>query len=205
MGDLNRLEELKHLELGSGKITDAGLAALGDLRKLEFVWLTLDKISDTGVIALLNGRIALKTLIFGNFRMTHAVLEPIGRLENLESLKFLGAPVGGTGLAPLKSLKNLTELYLDYSQVADDGLKDIAHLTSLQKLDLRDTLITDEGLLHLKSLNRLKKLWVTDVNVSQAGCAQLQKLLPGTFISFADSTTPRSSKLKQARHAIKKP
>jgi hypothetical protein len=105
-----------------GSATDAGLAHLGGLSRLQ--WLLISnaaKVSDAGLVHL-EGMSQLEALFLdGDNRITDA------------------------GLVHLQRLTRLQILILNGTQVSDAGLAHLEGLTQLRWLDVRNTKVTHEG------------------------------------------------------------
>ena len=150
---LKGLTKLIRLNLGSTKITDAGLVHLKGFTNLEYLYLAKTKVTDAGLV----------------------------HLRGLTELKGLGpskTKITDAGLVHLKGLTKLKWLWLNNTKIIDAGLVHLKGLTKLELLDLRSTKVTDAGLVHLKGLTNLEKLWLNWTRVTPAGVHKLQEALP---------------------------
>ncbi|MCP4375551.1 MAG: hypothetical protein GY794_05175 [bacterium] len=145
------------------KITDAGLAHLKGLTKLE--------------------RLDLEDCV----NITDAGL---ARLKGLTTLEHLGLwscyNITDAGLAHLKVLTKLERLdLLCCDNITDAGLAHLKELTKLGTLKLSGCdKITDAGLVHLKGLTKLEQLDLSCCDkITKAGIAELKKALPNMSIS----------------------
>ena len=104
------LTNLETLDLGSTKITDAGVASLVSLTNLETLDLVDTAITDAGV-ASLSGLTNLKKLVlaFTN-NITDASVASLVSLTNLETLSLTSTSI--TDVSPLLSLTKLKTLWL---------------------------------------------------------------------------------------------
>ena len=93
-----KLSVLESLEIGGGKITDRGLAALG-------------------------GCPTLLRLYVHDLPLTDAGLAHVAKLVDLEALGIQGTRVQGPGLAHLSGLQGLQVLNLSRSGVTDRDLR----------------------------------------------------------------------------------
>ncbi len=123
--NLERLSELKSLDLSMTSVTDSGLLHLIGLNKLSQLNLCGTEVSDAG-LANLNG------------------------MTTLSQIDLHGTRVTDAGLAHLKALANLSELRLCFTGVTDAGLVHLKSLTKLLFLDLQFTQVTDAGIRELK-------------------------------------------------------
>ena len=125
------LPDIEVLLLESTDVTDAGLATLNRLKRLQYLSLSDTQVSDAG-------------------------LEHLKGLNQLHALRLNNTRVTDTGLEHLK-LHHLRMLHLDGTQVTDAGLE---HLKGhrLAALSLNDTKITDAGLEHLRGSDRTPRV-----------------------------------------------
>jgi internalin A len=108
------------------KETDATLADVGHLTRLEELYINSQAISDAG-------------------------LEHLTGLTNLSVLWLYRTQVTDAGLAQLKWLTHLSHLRLHGTRVTDAGLVHLKRQTNLKRLILSGTGVTDAG---AKELNR---------------------------------------------------
>lgn len=111
-------------------ITDAGLAPLATLPKLEHLFLVREGA--------------------GTMLLTDAGLIHVGKMEQLRTLTLSGLPFTDAGLAHLRDLKRLERLSIGEASVTDAGLEHLKVLTRLEALHLRRTRVTDEGVKRLQ-------------------------------------------------------
>ena len=151
------LTDLEFLSLdtapGRGRIAGTGFAHLRNLRKLRYLMLGRQPITDEGL----------------------KLLEP---LTELESLKLDEALVTDAGLQYLQPLNKLASLSLEHTRVSDVGLQDLKSLKQLSTLDLIGTQVTDAGLAQLNGLSNLKQVFLVDTKVTEEGVRQLRQALP---------------------------
>jgi hypothetical protein len=114
------------VQLGFSKVTDADLANLKKMPKIQSLYLNNCKISDRGMVNLKG----LKDLIF---------------------LELSNTNVTDAGLKNLKDLTQLQNLGLSNTKVSDAGLKNLKGLTSLKVLILTQTKVTDKGIKALQA------------------------------------------------------
>jgi hypothetical protein len=115
------------LDLWATDVTDAGLAHLKNLDRLEVLYLgcSRGRISDAG-LAHLRGCV------------------------KLTSLNLHNTSVGDEGLVHVKELKNLQTLILWGTRVTDTGIDHLIALKDLRELNLNDTPVTTVGLAKLR-------------------------------------------------------
>ena len=102
------------------RITDAGLAHLRGMGKLQSLILNKDRITDAGM----------------------ARLEP---LTHLRQLWLFNTQITDEGLATLKPLAELEDLVIAVTQTTDSGLMHLKDLKNLKKLDITGTQVSDAG------------------------------------------------------------
>jgi internalin A len=108
------------------KETDATLADVGHLTRLEELYINSQAISDAG-LEHLTGLTKLSVLSLYRTQVTDAGLAHLKGLTNLSYLGLGGTRVTDAGLAQLKGLTNLTRLVLSNTQVTDAGEKELQH------------------------------------------------------------------------------
>ena len=106
--------------------SDASLALVGQLGRLQSLWLNSAPITDAG-------------------------LAHLGGLTQLRDLQIGYTKIGDAGLANIKGLTGLTELNIANTQVTDTGLAHLRGMTNLRLLFLSGSRVTDEGVLALES------------------------------------------------------
>lgn len=145
-------------------VTDAGLAHLAALGKLDHLYLNCPQITDAGLVHLRG-------------------LHMLGHVH-LESDYITDA-----GLVHLKGLPKLWSITLKSNHITDAGL---VHLEGLQLYSvwLASDCITDAGLLHLKAHTRLDSLRV-DGSVTDAGMEHLTGLTNLEQLRFSGPPSDR--------------
>jgi len=121
---------IQSLDLADSRITDAGLADLPALPKLESLDLSGTAVSDSGLACL-------------------------ARFPALGQLNLSDTAIGDAGLAPIAGLADLADLDLTETRVSDAGLGQLAACRKLERLVLAGTLVTGTGLAALKQLDQL--------------------------------------------------
>ncbi len=157
--------------------TDADLAHLKGLTKLQYLCLSSTKITDAGLVHL-KGLTGLRELQLDYTEITDAGLAHLKGLTNLQGLDLSDTEITDVGLAHMKGLTELQWLYLGDTKITDAGLVYMKGLTELQDLNLWGTEITDAGLAQLKGLTELQKLNLWATKVTDAGVDSLRKALP---------------------------
>ncbi|PWT86856.1 MAG: hypothetical protein C5B56_11755 [Proteobacteria bacterium] len=167
-------------------VTDEGMAAIKDWKKLKHLNVHGTKSSDT-TLEHLAGITSLESLNFGSAVMTDVGLERLVGLTNLKELTMGGNEVSDAGLQALREMPGLT--YLDLSgrqgtdsnvwavSLSDSGLDAILTLKELRELrfactsigvgiegakfaDVSATSVTNEWIEKMKALPKLERLKV---------------------------------------------
>jgi len=117
--NMKNMARLQSLDLsGSPKVTDAGMAYVGQLKGLETLRLNAG-IGDAGV-AHLSEVTSLNDLYLGGTKVTDSGLAKLTSLCQLRRL-FLGdTHVTAAGVALFRGMKNLKEIDINYTQISDD-------------------------------------------------------------------------------------
>jgi uncharacterized protein YjbI with pentapeptide repeats len=165
------LKGTKPRVLGLGSATDDDLPHIENLANLEYLDLSVSRVSDAG-LAHLEYATELRELDLRLTPVTGAGLVHLKKLTRLRRLGLLCPNVTDAGLAGLKELPQLEELELG-GKITDAGLVNLAGLARLRELDLSGAQITDAGLERLRGFAQLRKLDISRTNVTDAGLAHL--------------------------------
>lgn len=124
VGDLGDLTDLC---LRHSIISDAGLAHVGKLRKLEHLDISFDEESDSTL---------------SHQPITDVGLVHLANLRRLKDLGLAGSAIGGEGLRYLAAMTDLEDLDLGKTKLTDAALVHLVRLPRLKWLDIHDTVIT---------------------------------------------------------------
>ena len=199
MAHVGRLDRLKHLHaLGGAKMTDAGLAHVRRLFRMEDLSLDEKGITGAGLVHM-EHLSYLKTLSlpFGT-PVADADLAALEGLTSLSSLNLMDSGITDVGLAHLRGLTEMRMLGLDGSKITGAGLAHLAAMSKLHtlqlyktqvddltplgvkpgltRLDLRSTPITEAGLGAVANLPNLTNIDLNGTKVTDAGLAHLGRL-----------------------------
>jgi hypothetical protein len=171
----------------SDGLTDADMACLGKLTRIDTLALNPSNVSDVGLTHL-SRLTSLRWLsIHSSFSSTDALVVRLQRHKvpsRLRGLNLDRSDVTDSGLKHLDHLPDLELLGLDGTGVTDMGLGHLGRLTALYYLFLNDTQVSDEGLVHLKGMVNLARLHLKGTKVTAAGVSELKKALPKVEISW---------------------
>ena len=138
----------------------AEMKALGELEELSIYEPSralIETMTDEGMSALKEAK-KLRTLELSGTRITGAGLVHLKKLTNLETLVLSSTWVSDVGLAQLTTLTQLKKLDLSDTPITDAGLVNLKGMTQLKYLRLSDTPITDAGLVNLNGMTQLTYL-----------------------------------------------
>lgn len=122
MQEIKSLKNIEELDLRFAEyITDEGLAAIKDWRKLKRLILHGTKISDT-TLDHIAGITSIVSLNIGSAMITDVGLERLAVLPNLKDLTMGGNELGDAGLQALRQLPGLTYLDLSGRQGTDSNV-----------------------------------------------------------------------------------
>jgi len=144
MQELRNLSGVVDLDLRFAEyVTDEGVAAIKNWKKLNRLVLHGTKVSDTSLDHIA-GISTLETLDLGSVMLTDVGLERLAVLPNLKALSIGGNELGDAGLQALRQMPGLTFLDLSGRQgtdsnvwsvnMSDVGLEAIVTLSQLREL-----------------------------------------------------------------------
>lgn len=197
-------EEVRLVGLDHTAVTDAGLAHLESLKRLQVISLCDTQITDAGLIHL-HGLTTLTSLNLGHTQIADGGLARLQRLTSLQRLCLDETSITDAGLAHLHKLTDLQELSLGGTQITDAGLMHLHELTSLQRLFLHTTQVTGAGFTHLDSLASLEFIYLNEASVTDAGLTSLRGLSGLRALSIAgtqvtDASVPQLHELIALRY-----
>ncbi len=164
--------ELTAIMLRKNKqVTDAGLAACSECKKLTHLDLVETKITDTGVAHFAGN----KNLVVLNLAHTSVSDEGLAHFQgntNLTEL-WLGVmpKVTDRGMVYFKDCKKLTRLWLGGNYLTDKGVAHFKGCKNLLDLSVMNTSVTDQGLSHFQDCKNLKFLWLHGTKLTDTGLA----------------------------------
>ena len=138
------------LALGRGGLKDSDIALLQDCRRLRWLELSENPITDEALVHLTKLH-ELQQLFLDVTGVTDAGLPQIAKLTSLQELDLASTRVTDEGLRKLNSLKDLQVLWLAGSKVSDACIASLVELPKLKLVDLRQTDVTQSGVAELKA------------------------------------------------------
>lgn len=137
--------EVRYLTLAGSAVTDASLAMLDCLPKLES--LALFSTGITGVGFDRNKTPNLRSLdLAGCKEISVAGFSRLATIESIERLKLGKSSINDEGLGFIAALPNLKMLWLDDTKISDAGLAKLSSAQKLGLLSIDDTKVTPEGI-----------------------------------------------------------
>ena len=145
-------DNVYNVDLSESKVTDSSMVHLKVLTRVEVLNLSgATGVTDAG-LAHIQDLSRLNWLILTDTPITDAGLVHIQGLTWLDSLYLDGTQVTDAGLRQLQRLTSLQGLYLSDTQVTDAGLDQLQGLTSLRELNLSGTQVTAAGVAKLQGV-----------------------------------------------------
>lgn len=186
---LDTLPSLSSLTLGGSTITGPTLEALSLATGLES--LTLDGPLELPESPVFSGLTKLKRLDLsvGN-SVSQKLVDSIGTLQGLESLKLSGGSIDSLHLEPLKSLASLRHLDLSIRKASINemhpppivyshlGISPLKHLTTLETINLTFIEIDSQELMELRSLTKLRQAEFGKAINPHAALKELSQAIP---------------------------
>lgn len=157
LSSLYHLQEVR-LEYNEN-FSDAGLAHLEHLKRLQTLTLYGSPITDRGILYLRES-------------------------TDLQNLQIGRSLVTDEGAREIAQFRNLKELDLQGTRVTNRGIADIATLPHLEWLCLTNSSVTDSGILALRSVPTLHDLYITAGTVRDESITSLERSLPGLKVHF---------------------
>ena len=158
--------------------TAADIAALGNLKNIDFTASELDDEILTAAVSGLNP----VSLVLNETAVTDQGISAVSGFRRVEALFLRDTAVGDEAMKVVGKLSTLTELDLTGTKNTNDGLAHLGGLTNLKRLIVGSTAIDDAGMENLKSLSGLSKLEVPETGVTPAGVKSLSTAIPGIVI-----------------------
>jgi internalin A len=183
MARLQWMTKLERLELHGTDISDAGLVHLSRMTELQSLGLRETKVTGAG-LANLSRMKKLKTLILDRTPLTDTGLCHLRGMVSLQELRIGGTKTTDAGLANLAGLTALRRLDLGFENSSDVGLAHLAALTNIQVLELAGPRVTDAGMVRLAEFKNLRELYTDDTRVTDIGLVHLRGLSKLTSLSL---------------------
>jgi hypothetical protein len=152
MAEIARLPALREMEIVGDRLTDAGLASLAKVARLDVLHLE------------------------GTSMLTDEGLRTLAGSTTLRHLRLSG-PFTDAGMAYLAAMPSLKVLWLEAPKVTEEGLRLLSESKTLERLCVPwIDAVTDRGVEYLKAMPRLKALGIGNARGSDAGVMRLASL-----------------------------
>lgn len=171
----SNIEELR--VIGTGTVTDKGIAAISKMRGLKVLGLSETGISDSllcEVVKLPH----LEVLYLTDMAIDDSVLAQAAKASQLHKIVLDNSNITDDGVIALVNSQSLKSISLAYTRVSDRALFAISKSSSLTMLNLEGTKVTSHGIKMLRGMPHLKRLALYDTALESASINALRIELP---------------------------
>lgn len=163
LAPLIETDKLKRLRVEESSLSDATVAKLAQLNRLDLLYLTdATGLTEAGVLEF-GAMTKLRNLRIGGEMVTDRSIIDIANLKNLEALGLVKTNVTDTGLYSLQTLENLKELMLFATPVTDASFEMFRAFPNLKVLRLRQSAVTGQ------QASALARLTVSELELAETG------------------------------------
>jgi len=177
--DLEKLDAL-HLPL----LTDDALRNLSELQQLLEVRFDHNRNFTDAGLAHLQHLTRLQTVTFYGSPITDRGILYLRELIDLQNLELGWSLITDEGAREIAQFRNLKILDLQGTKVTNGGVVYLATLPRLEWLALTNTSVTEQGILALRSVSTLHDLYITRGTVDEMSITSLERSLPGLRVHF---------------------
>ncbi len=168
-------ERFVEMSLGGTRVTDKGLDAIADNKKIEFIDLSHTKVTDAG-LAKFKDLEELRGLRLDGTTITGKGFEALAGLPRLYRVSLQDAKVDDAGAAALARVSRLQFVKLSGNLITSDALRSFQNLRQLEDLDLdRCTKLTDAAAGILKAYPALKRVSLKGTALSAKAIEDLRQ------------------------------
>jgi Leucine-rich repeat (LRR) protein len=171
---VGRFSGLSAFDVGSRKVSDAGLAQLKDLKQIYDLRLRCPGMTDAGV-ACLHGLRQLASLQLESDQLTDAGMATLRDFPRLAALELRGNRITGVGLPHFLSFPDLRHLAIRGERIGDEAIKHLKRNHELYSLTLYGNDITDAGLAAIKG-QTISELRIGGARLTDAGLEQIRHI-----------------------------
>jgi hypothetical protein len=188
IADLGKVKKLQKVEIQGAVVTDEAAKALAAATTITELRLTGGALTDDGVKALA-ALTKLQTLTLTQAKKVKGTTVPaLVAAKDLNYLTVTECQLGDlAGWGALKKNAKLTTLSLTKAGVTDAGLKEIGQLAQLASLSLDGCPVTETGLAELARLRALRSLRLMDVKLSEKAVTVLSGLKQLTYLGVSET------------------
>ncbi|MGE3315564.1 MAG: hypothetical protein AB7O26_10650 [Planctomycetaceae bacterium] len=162
------MKNLEGFALLGGDVTDAGLAHLAGLPRLQTLSVRRVRL-DGSALSKFSASTPLTVVDFELTEFGDSALAELAKFSTLRDIRLRKTRVTDAGLTPLLKLPRLRRIDLDGTAVTDAGLDHLAKLGRIEEIDLSDTSITDAGIMKLAHHTELRNLKAYQTKITEAG------------------------------------
>lgn len=181
LGSVARLQSITNLSLSGEPTAVEGLQAVGQLKRLESLYLPLPRLES---VEFISGLSNLWSLTLSDAAVRD--LSPLAALQALKTLDLARVPAAPEEFRHLAGLASLSYcLMLEGTSITDVVLSHLAGLRRLGNLILRNTGITDASLGTILGFPKLTRLDIRGTRMSAAAFNELKRAMPGISL-FSD-------------------
>ena len=168
-------EQFIEISVGETRITDKGLDAIADNKKIESIDLSHTKVTDAG-LAKLQDLEELRSLRLDGTTITGKGFEALARTPRLYRVSLQDAKVDDAGASTLARVSRLRIINLNGNLITNAALSSFKELRQLEELDLdRCTKLTDEAAAILKTYPALKRVSLKGATLSAKAIEDLRQ------------------------------
>ena len=191
---LNQLPDLNYLDLSLTRITDQGMQEIKNLRNIVELNLHFaEYVTDEGLAAIKEWK-KLKRLNVQGTKASDTTLDHISGITALETVNVGSVMLTDVGLERLSTLTNLKELTMGGNELGDAGLQALRQLPSLTYLDLSGRQGTDSNVwaISMSEVGLEAVLTLKDLRDLRFGCTAIGVGIEGAKFAevSAMSVTP---------------
>ena len=184
LAKLDKLSRLEELYMAQTTIGDDAMGLLGQFPVLKKLRISRNQVSDTGLEMLATSARLEELDLSENSLVSDEGFRHLAGMDSMKKLNLWRVSITDFGLEHLSGMVQMQSLNLDNSPVSDAGLVHLAKMQKLSFLHLGSTQITDAGLDHLAALSSLEDLRVTRTAVTEEGSMRLAEKIPGIAIQL---------------------
>jgi internalin A len=184
------LPYLSYLDLSLTRITDQGMQELKNAPGIVDLSLYFaEYVTDEGLAAIKDWK-KLKRLNLHGTKISDTTLEHISGITTLESLNIGTAMVTDVGVERLVSLPNLKELTMGGNELCDAGLQALRQIPSLTYLDLGGRQGTDSNIwaISISDVGLDAVLTLKELRELRFGCTSIGVGIEGTRFASVKAT-----------------
>lgn len=202
-------QNLEHLGITGGFITDSGFKELAKMKSLRtlglhdlaitgeylpqdaFPNLLMLDLSDTNFtnqgLKNLSSNSSLIFLHLSNTNVSSAGLQEISKFPNLRSLRLRNLKIDAEEFANLAILKKFYDLSLQGTAVDDAVAMQLSQLKQITKLRLYQSQITDQGIGYLARMKELETLFLPGSKITDAGLNATNQLTKLDYLDLSNT------------------